>query len=93
MQGFTINWSRSCTRISICVSPNVNCDRVNFKSKDKKLKYNLQIKRKNFHQKSLELSRLKFSGKVFVSQSMCFENRQLAYKCRKLKNSGKNHST
>ena len=71
----------------------LNRDRVIVKSKDRKLKYNLQIKRKNFHQKSLEISRLKFSGKVFVSQSMCFENRQLAYKCRKVKNLRKIHST
>ena len=38
-------------------------------------------------------SRLKFLGKLFVSESMCFENHQLAYKCRKLKNLGKIHST
>ena len=44
-------------------------------------------------EKSLELSRLKFLGKLFVSESMCFENHQLAYKCRKLKNLGKIHST
>ena len=60
---------------------------------DRKLKHNVQIKRKNLHQKSLELSRLKLSGKLFVSETMCFENHQLAYKCRKLKNLGKIHST
>ena len=70
-----------------------NRDRVIVKFKDRKLKHNVQIKRKNLHQKSLELSRLKFSGKLFVSESMCFENHQLAYKCRKLKNLGKIHST
>ena len=59
----------------------------------KKLKYNVQIKRKNLSKKSLELSRLKFSGKIFVSESMCFESHQLAYKCRKLNNLGKIHST
>ena len=53
----------------------------------------VQIKRKNLHQKSLELTRLKFLGKIFVSESMCFENHQLAYKCRKLKNLGKILST
>ena len=62
-----------------------NRDRVIVKFKDRKLKHNLQIERENLHQKSLELSRLKFSGKRFVSESMCFENHQLAYKCRKLK--------
>ena len=28
-----------------------------------------------------------------MSESMCFENHQLAYKCRKLKNLGTIHST
>ena len=51
-----------------------NCDRVTVKFKDRKLKHDVQLKRKNLHQKSLEFSRLKFSGKVFVGESMCFEN-------------------
>ena len=71
----------------------LNRDRVIVKFKDRKLKHNVQIKRKNLHQKSSEFSRLKFLGKLFVSESMCFENHQLAYKCRKLKNLGKIHST
>ena len=70
-----------------------NRDRVILKFKERKLKHKVQIKRKNLHQKSLELSRLKFSGKLFVSKSMWFENHQLVYKCRKLKNLGKTHST
>ena len=53
---------------------------------ERKLKHNVQIKCKNLQQKSLELSRLKFLVKVFVSECMCFENHQLTYKCRKLKN-------
>ena len=44
-----------------------NRDRVIVKFTDSKFKHNVQIKRKNLHQKSLELSRLKFSGKHFVS--------------------------
>ena len=63
-----------------------NRDRVIVKFKDRKLKLNVQIKRKNLYQKSLELSRLKFFGKLFVSESMCFENHQLAYECRKFNN-------
>ena len=47
-----------------------NRDRVIVKFKDGKLKHNVQIKRKNLHKKSLELSRLKFSRKLFVSESM-----------------------
>ena len=70
-----------------------NRDRVIAKFKDRKLKHNVQIKLKKLHQKSLELSRLKFSGKPFMSESMCFENHQLASNCRKLKNLGKLHST
>ena len=70
-----------------------NRDRAIFKFKDRELKHNVQIKRENLHQKSLELSRLKFSGKRFMNESMWFENHQLGYKCRKLKNLGKTHST
>ena len=70
-----------------------NRDRVIVKFKYRKLKHNVQIKLKNLHQKSLELSRLKLSGKFFVSETMCFENHQLVYKCRKLKNLEKIHST
>ena len=66
-----------------------NRDRVIVKPKDRKLKHNVQIK----HQKSLELSRLKLSEKRFVSESMWFENHELTYKCRKLKNLGKIYST
>ena len=40
-----------------------------------------------------DFSRLKLSEKLFVNDSMCFENHQLAYKWRKLKNLGKIHST
>ena len=32
-------------------------------------------------------------GRFFVSDSMCHENHQLAYKCHRLKNAGQNHST
>ena len=70
-----------------------NRDGVIVKFKGRKLKYNAQIKRKTLHQKSLELSRLKFSGKLSVSERMCIENHQLAYKCRKFKNLGKVNST
>ena len=63
-----------------------NRDRVIVMFKDRKLKRNVQIKRKSLYQKSLELSRLKFFGKLFVSESMCFENHQFAYECRKFNN-------
>ena len=38
-------------------------------------------KRKNLGTKSQELTNLKFSGKLSVSESMSHENQQLAYKC------------
>lgn len=30
---------------------------------------------------------------MFISESMCIDNRRLAYKCRQLKNAGKIHAT
>ena len=48
---------------------------------------------KNLGNKSQELSNLKFSGRLFVSESMSHENQQLAYKCRQLKSARKIHST
>ena len=53
----------------------------------------LCIKRKNLGNKSQELNNLKFSGRLFVSESMSHENQQLAYKCRQLKSALKIHST
>ena len=38
------------------------------------------------------LSQLKFFGKLFTSEIMYFENQQLVFKCRQLKNSKKIHS-
>ena len=43
--------------------------------------------------KSEDLRQLKFSDKLFISESICHEKHQLAYKCRQLKNAGKIHST
>ena len=63
------------------------------KCKCRKLKQNVLVNRKNFRNKSEDLRQLKFSGKLFISESMCHENHQLAYKCHQLKNAGKIHST
>ena len=41
----------------------------------------------------MELTHLKFSGKLFVNESLSHENQQLAYKCRKLKSARKIYST
>ena len=63
------------------------------KFKCRRLKRRVLVNRKNLRNKSEDLRQLKFSGKLFISESMCHENHQLAYKCRQLKNAGKIHST
>ena len=61
------------------------------KFKSRKLKQKIFIDRKNLCDNSENLSQLKFTGKLFISVSMCHEKHQLAYKCRQLKNAGKIH--
>ena len=56
-------------------------DRVIVKFKCHKQKQSLMYKRKNLGTKFQELTNLKFSGKLSVSESMSHENQQLAYKC------------
>ena len=50
-------------------------------------------KRKNLDTISQELTNLKFSGRLFVNESISHENQQIGYKCRKLKSARKIHST
>ena len=68
-------------------------DRVVVKFKYRKQKYSFMYKHKNLGSKSQELSDLKVSGRLFVSEGMSHENQQLAYKCRQLKSAWKSHST
>ena len=68
-------------------------DRVIIKFKCRKQKQSVMYKRKNLGTKSQELPNLKFSGRLFVSESMSLENQRLAYKCRQLKSARKIHST
>ena len=68
-------------------------DRVIIKFKCRKQKHSVLLNRKTLQNKSLDLTQLKFSGKLFVNESMCHENDQLAYKCRQLKSARKIHST
>ena len=68
-------------------------ERVIIKFKCRKQKQSVMYKRKNLGTKSQELSNLKFSGRLFVSESMSLENQRLAYKCRQLKCARKIHST
>ena len=67
-------------------------DRVIVKFKCRKQKNSVMYKCKNLDNKSQELCNLKFSGRLFVYESMSYENQQLAYKCRQLKSAQKIHS-
>ena len=71
----------------------IESDRVIVKFKCRKQKNSAMHKRKNLDNKSQELCNLKFSGRLFVNESMSYENQQLAYKCRQLKSARKIHST
>ena len=68
-------------------------DRVIVKFKCRKHRQNVLYNRKNLQSKGLELTQLKFSGKLFVNESLSHENQQLAYNCRKLKSARKIYST
>ena len=70
-----------------------NKQRVIVKFTNRKKRQNVISNRKILSNKALELTNLKFSGKLFISDSMCYENHQLAYLCRQLKNAKKIHST
>ena len=63
------------------------------KFKCRKLKRSVFINTKNLRNRSEDLRQLRFSGKLFISESMRHENHRLGYKCRQLKNAGKFHST
>ena len=63
------------------------------KCKCRNLKRSVLVNRKDLQNKSEDLRQLRFSGKLFISESMCHENDQLAYKCRQLKNTDKIHAT
>ena len=66
---------------------------VIIKFKCRKLKRSVLVNTKNLRNRSEDLHQLRFSGKLFISESMCHENYQLVYKCGQLKNAGKIHST
>ena len=67
-------------------------DCVIIKFKCRKQKHCVPLNRKTLQNKSFDLTQLKFSGKLFINESMCHENHQLAYNCRQLKNARKIHS-
>ena len=68
-------------------------DRVIIKFKCRKQKHRVLSNRKTLQNKSLNFTQLKFSGTLFVNESMCHENHQLTYKCRQLKSARKIHAT
>ena len=68
-------------------------DCVIIKLKCRKHKHRVLLNRKTLQNKSLDLTQLKFSGKLFVNEGICHENHQLACKCRQLKSARKIHST
>ena len=67
-------------------------DTVIVKFKCRKQRRSILTNRKNLHNKLDGLTQLNFSGRLFVSESMCHENHELSYKSRQLKNAGKIHS-
>ena len=68
-----------------------DCIIIEFKWR--KQKQRVLLDRKTLQNKSLDLTQLKFSGNLFVNESMCHENHQLAYKCCQLKSARKIHLT
>ena len=68
-------------------------DRVIVQFKCCKQKNFAMYKQKNLGNKSQELSKLKFSGSLLVSESMSHENQRLAHKCQQLLSARKIHST
>ena len=67
--------------------------RVIVKFRCRKHRQNVPYNHKNLQSKGLELTKLKFSSKLFVNESLSYENQQLVYKCRKLKSARKICST
>ena len=68
-------------------------DCVIIKFKCRKQKHRVLLNSKTLQNKSLDLTQLTFSGKLFVNDSVCHENHQLACKFCQLKRARKVHST
>ena len=68
-------------------------DHVVVKFKYRKQKHRVLLNCKTLQNKSLDLTQLKFSGKLFLNESMFHKNHHLAYKCRQLESARKIHST
>ena len=68
-------------------------DTVILEFKCRKQKRSVLTNGKSLRNKSDVLTQLNFSGRLFVSESMCQDSHQLSYKYRQLKNVCKIHST
>ena len=67
--------------MTLIVRFNAGCKNVTFLSAEKAFIINKMFSPNLF-----------FSGRLFISDSVCHKNHQLSYKCRQLKNAGKIHS-
>ena len=67
-------------------------EKVIVRFKSCKQKISAMYKFKNLGNQSQELRNVRFSGRLFVSESMSHENQQLACKCRQLISTRKIHS-
>ena len=68
-------------------------DCIIIKFKCRKQKHCVLLSCKTLQNESLNLTELKFLGKLFVNESMCLENHQLAYECCQLTSAHKIHWT
>ena len=79
----------SLTGISVEPDDLHACDHIRkkdwvIKFKCRKQKHCVISNCKTLQNKSLNLTQLKYLGKLFVNESMCQENHQLTYKCRQV---------
>ena len=95
----TVCQALSLTGINASPDQLHSCHRLNKKDqmivkfKCRKHRQNVLYSCRNLQSKGFELTQLKFSGKLFVNESLSHENQQLTYKFRKLKNAKKSYST
>ena len=66
-------------------------DQVIIKFKCRKQRHRVLLNHKTLQNKRLDLTQLKFLQKLFVNESTCHENHQLAYKCCQLNSAHKTH--
>ena len=65
-----------------------NKEKVIVKFKDRKQRNKVIFNWKELKLKGEQLQELEFGPKLFMNDSMCFENQSIFYKCQQLKNAG-----